>query len=288
MVCQGLENISSLQHLLKVEQIEKINKVWLDGNLPDTLIFTSSLDGKFRIRTYLNCILEKQPIQPWTITIWNKFTTPRVNAFMWRLVRKALPVDEKIQSKGIMLASKCAYCVAARVETIQHLFFESDLAKKVWRHFSAILHRQVPNQPVLQFLTCWLNGVSRRSQLGYSILAISFYGLWEIWKERCAIKYDCTRKSTQGLLHAIYEHIHNVNLLHIPKRKPTNWEVIILERLGIQVKDIAVKKGKWIAWSKPEAGLLKVNTDGSKREEKTTGGGVCREDSRKFVFGFSM
>lgn len=59
-----------------------------------------------------------------------------------------------------------------------------------------------------------------------------------------------------------------------------------MENLGIPVKSVVVKKGRWLAWSKPELGLIKVNTDGSKRSESTTGGGILRDANGLFLFGF--
>lgn len=59
------------------------------------------------------------------------------------------------------------------------------------------------------------------------------------------------------------------------------------EMLRISVKTILAKKGRWIAWSKPESELIKVNTDGSKRGGNTTGGGVLRDELGNFIFGFS-
>lgn len=112
-------------------------------------------------------------------------------------------------------------------KTEQHLFLKSDLAKEVWLYFGCRLHKQFSSHSILHLITGWMHGVSRRSQLGYTTLAIIFYGLWEIWKDRCAIKYEGTRKSTHRILQVIYEHLYNVNLLHIPERKPSIWEANI-------------------------------------------------------------
>lgn len=75
--------------------------------------------------------------------------------------------------------------------------------------------------------------------------------------------------------------------MHIPKRKPTHWEINIMEKLRLPVRAIATKKGRWIAWSKPEPGMIKVNTDCLKRGENTTGVGVLRDEAGMFTFGFS-
>lgn len=273
-VNQGIEVLESMQQQLTEEQIYKIKEVCVRPSLPDKLIFTPSRDGRFNTKAYLSQVLAVRPYQTWTNTVWNPFTTARVNAFMWRLYQRALPVDDNIQAKGIILASKCTCCMEAKRETLTHLFLESDLAKEVWLHFSRKLSKPYHASSIDQLIRGWLAGVSRRSQLGYVTLAIMFYGLWEIWKERCSMTYDDTKRSRAQVIHAVYEHVYAMNLMQMPKRKPSHWEVNILEMLRVPVKQVATKKGRWIAWSKPDSGMIKVNSDGSKRGNHTSGGGV--------------
>lgn len=130
-VCQGLDNLDSFTQQLTVNQMIKIKEVCVSPTSPDKLIFTPSRDGRFNIKAYLGQIIASRPKLNWTNTVWNPFTTHRVNAFMWRLYQGGLPLDVNIQAKGIMLASKCICCVEAKRETLPHLFLESDLAKEV-------------------------------------------------------------------------------------------------------------------------------------------------------------
>lgn len=193
-------------------KVSRINEVYLIPNLPDTLIFTHAADGRFNIKIYLEQVIAACPNMEWTNLVWNSFTTPRVNAFMWRLYHNALSVDENVQAKAIILASKCVCCGLAHRETVLHLFFESDIAKEVWSHFATKIHKPTRLHSIPQLVMGWLYGVSHRSQLGYSTIAIIFYGLWEIWKERCRIKFEDVHPSIERALRAIYDHIYSVNL----------------------------------------------------------------------------
>lgn len=73
-----------------------------------------------------------------------------------------------------------------------------------------------------------------------------------------------------------------------PKRKPTHWEANILQTLGIVVKEGVVSRGKWIRWMKPEIHKFKLNVDGSRRGQITTGGGVVRDSNGDIVIGFAV
>lgn len=46
-----------------------------------------------------------------------------------------IPVDTTIQGVGIPLVSRCHCYNNSNVESIRHLFFDSDLATHVWNHF---------------------------------------------------------------------------------------------------------------------------------------------------------
>lgn len=49
-------------------------------------------------------------------------------------------MDERIQSRGVSLVSKCCCCVTSERETLNHLFIQSDLAKEVWGHLMSCTH----------------------------------------------------------------------------------------------------------------------------------------------------
>lgn len=72
-----------------------------------------------------------------------------------------------------------------------------------------------------------------------------------------------------------------------PKRRHTNFEVVLLRTLWIPIKEVPVRRGKWLAWSKPLHPILKLNTDGSRRGSVAVGGGVLRDHSGEFLLGFA-
>ena len=67
---------------------------------------------------------------------WNAGLTPTISVFIWRLLLQKVPVECVVQSRGILLASKCLCRVSSfSVESCQHLFVSSPLARSVWDFF---------------------------------------------------------------------------------------------------------------------------------------------------------
>lgn len=74
----------------------------------------------------------------WVDMVWNSQLPFRLNAFAWRVLNSALPVDQNIKAKGIFLVSKCICCRNGAEETLAHLLLHSDRAIEVWKDFANI------------------------------------------------------------------------------------------------------------------------------------------------------
>lgn len=61
-----------------------------------------------------------------------------ISAFLWRVVKRALLVNDRIRSKGIQLASYCRCCEPPQDESIHHLFLQSASGRQVWDFFLPI------------------------------------------------------------------------------------------------------------------------------------------------------
>lgn len=61
--------------------------------MEDRLLFSESSTGKYLIAKYIKTTRMTAPKVVWDGYIRNKFTSYRVNAFIWRVSQNALPVD---------------------------------------------------------------------------------------------------------------------------------------------------------------------------------------------------
>ena len=71
--------------------------------------------------------------------IWSAFLPTKVSLFLWRVTWNGVAVDYNVQSKSIIMVSKCNCCLQGHVETLEHLLFRSESASFLWRFFGGLL-----------------------------------------------------------------------------------------------------------------------------------------------------
>lgn len=65
--------------------------------------------------------------------MWHRRLPLKVTTCMWKAGFKCITVDDRVQSRGIALASRCDCCVSPRVETLDHVLGSGKFAQNVWR-----------------------------------------------------------------------------------------------------------------------------------------------------------
>lgn len=76
----------------------------------DVLKFSLTDNGEFSSKAYMNFLRPPGCKRSLAEIVWHSFLPPNVSTFLWKLIRHALPVDIRIATKGIHLASKCRCC----------------------------------------------------------------------------------------------------------------------------------------------------------------------------------
>lgn len=67
----------------------------------------------------------------------------------------------------------------------------------------------------------------------------------------------------------------------------SKWERTVMDTLRVPRLLGRMSRGRWVSWTEPKQDSYKLNTDGSKKGDKTTGGEVIRDANGDFVYGFS-
>ncbi|KAL3614590.1 hypothetical protein CASFOL_041676 [Castilleja foliolosa] len=109
------------------EQMEELNNIILDEGAEDTLIYTNHPSGKFTTRNYIEGQKTHGIQVPWADKVWNKNLPSKVVTFLWKLMHKAIPVDDRIKDKGVMGPFRCNCCKLGDMETLNHLFLNSEI-----------------------------------------------------------------------------------------------------------------------------------------------------------------
>lgn len=101
--------------------------------------------------------------------------------FSWKL-KRALPVGERLLERNIDVDPKCKRCDCN--ESIIHLFFQCQLAQKIWH--LAPLTSEVDYRGIIDLMSVWPSLCSQKCLPLTGILAGSLvpWILWAIWKAK--------------------------------------------------------------------------------------------------------
>ncbi|KAG6527455.1 hypothetical protein ZIOFF_009557 [Zingiber officinale] len=244
-ICNSGWNVDKLQSCVPEQIVDEIKEVALPGGISgevenvdeavqngvrDCIVWKPSLDGKFTMKSAWKGSWKDQQQagvgqqQVVWRAVWSKLIFPNISIFVWRFLRKRLPVDEVLQRRGVYLASKC-YCCDF-VESWDHLFYHGAIALEVWREANPFL--------IIWFLWCARNDAKHR---GIRIVAKKI--IWNV------SQYVITGISA-GII------------------KPGHWKGFIMaaQNMGLLVKPRTVNTISVVTWKKPKVGWFKLNTDG--------------------------
>jgi len=119
---------------------------------------------------------------------WKVETAPKIRVFLWKALKGALAVHDRLRSRGLKVTDGCLFC-DEEIETINHILFLCPFARQVWALSN------IPS-PILGY------GNSEFQNLHYllslkSCEATCFesnsafpWTLWHIWKNRNSLLFN--------------------------------------------------------------------------------------------------
>lgn len=106
---------------------------------PDKIFWIHTSDGDYKTKTGYAAAVElrneledrrqQQPLINWNKGVWNLKTAPKVQVFVWKALRGALPVGEKLLARKISIDPLCKRC--GQIESINHFLFQCEFAEKI-------------------------------------------------------------------------------------------------------------------------------------------------------------
>lgn len=112
-----------VQDLVGVDTATKITKKVLTSKTGlDIVVWKPSLDGKISTSTAWEVTRNKGNLLSGYGWFWRNSLPKRISICMWRIWFNSLAVDDRIQEKGVVLASACDCCSRHQMKSFNHIF----------------------------------------------------------------------------------------------------------------------------------------------------------------------
>lgn len=136
-------------------------------------------------------VASKKDPAPIFKSIWIKEISFKISFFMWRLLKRKLPLDNALARFRINSSfSSCSCCRDAKQKNANHLFADSDLAKQTWTIISRPLGFRITSNDVTSILWQWWRQQPKNIIQIFLLLIIPLIVCWEIWKARCTQRFE--------------------------------------------------------------------------------------------------
>ncbi|KAF5182279.1 hypothetical protein FRX31_028134 [Thalictrum thalictroides] len=155
------------------------------------------------------------------------------------------------------------------------------MALRVWIHFSDIF--DIPlnrSHNIPSLLASWFNSGRKGSLQGLCVTLTPMLILWEVWKERCARKFEYGHRWNHCFYQVIIARVRYwlIRLSHVfhPKCSSSHDFEGIAGQLGIHYANPPSKAPTIVYWTRPPEGYVALNKDGASKDGLAAGGGVIR------------
>jgi len=126
---------------------------------------------------------EEQPsLNPLFGKIWNLNSAPKIKVFLWKVLKGAVAVEDRLRTRGVLIEDGCSMC-PEKNETLNHILFQCPLARQVW----ALTPMQSPNHGFGDSIFTNVNhviGNCHNTELSPHLRYVSPWIIWILWKNR--------------------------------------------------------------------------------------------------------
>lgn len=136
-------NTTLLRSLVSVEDMNRILQIRPVKTTQDSLFWGCSKHGTYTTQSgykLSEMIVESNRNQARTIAplekqmwsrVWRLKTAPKIRNFVWRALKGALAVKERLHSRGINVVLSCPSCNSG-TESVNHVLFTCPMALHIW------------------------------------------------------------------------------------------------------------------------------------------------------------
>ncbi|XP_062027735.1 uncharacterized protein LOC133743716 [Rosa rugosa] len=257
-------------------------------NEGDQVIWPSNAAGILTTKDAFMFLSPPRPLVTWCKLIWNKALQPRKSLVTWKVLKQRILTDDLLARRGICLYSQCSIC-QIQGESLNHLFYECDLIHDFWSWLASFFHKSImPGTSLANLLSPdFLNGMTSASKTLWSFAFCN--ALWCIWSERNKIRFHEATFHLARFKHWFLLSLKESASIHfMPCSNPLRMQGLFAV-LGLSSLTVKAPKYIPVQWiPPPPMHWLKVNTDGSFRDNSTAGfGGIFRDYEGQFRGAFA-
>ncbi|GJR89589.1 RNA-directed DNA polymerase, eukaryota, reverse transcriptase zinc-binding domain protein [Tanacetum coccineum] len=154
-------------------------------------------------------------------TTWVKSLPRKVNIFMWRFKLDRLPHRLNLSSRGIEIPDIFCPSCNVFVESNQHIFFECNIAKDIWRLVRIWCDNSIPLFSSFDHWIDWLSSWSSSSEKFHRLYIIFAASLWLIWRFRNYVTFNSQSMRKCDIFDSI--RLYSFSWLKFRGRKFCNW-----------------------------------------------------------------
>nr|XP_027120463.1 uncharacterized protein LOC113737428 [Coffea arabica] len=261
-----------------------IKEIPFEVSQKDRLVWAPSPSGLFTVKSAWEVLRQRRSPSLVDSLLWQPALPAKMAFLAWRLVRKFIPLDVVLKSRGVSFPSRCGCCYGEE-EDLLHVFVTGPIASQVWKQVSSRFGFQLRNCTTMAsvFIAWFLT--SDASAKNHIRVILPIVVCWFIWLARNGERFQGGRWEVNGIIRDVdnfIEQLGKANRLHRSQfRGDADCEWLRLVR-----GDPRRRSPCAIAWNKPPCGKLKLNSDASVIQGKATGGGLLRDYQGKLIFAF--
>ncbi|CAA0406188.1 unnamed protein product [Arabidopsis thaliana] len=208
-------NLPIMRKLFPWEDINLIREQRPLVSREDFYCWSGTISGSYTVKSGYDLIsrnihqeifkeAEANPsVNPLYDSIWHLFTAPKIKTFLWKVLKGAVAVEDRLRTRGIRIYDGCLMCKEEN-ETINHILFQCPLARQVW----ALSLLQSPVNGYGSSIFANMDHVLHYCQslsLNNNVRFGSPWIIWVLWKHRNKLLFEGVASLTQSIVAKAYE-----------------------------------------------------------------------------------
>ncbi|VFQ86366.1 unnamed protein product [Cuscuta campestris] len=265
-----------------------VNLDLIGSNVPDQPIWKPKSNGQFSMQAVKHFLRPNNSVDNVIINGWHPCVPFKISFLYWRVLFQKLPMDDFLMHIGIPTVSKCYCYTHPHVESLEHVFYNGELAHQDWKHYEYVFGIHGNSHTIRQHLHLWWkNKLHSKKPAVREFLqqCVPIFILWGVWRAYSSIKYGGCDYSVARVIHLVGKEAAEAASRKWPSLNEVlpHWKSVF-KLAGTLPKSFMIKK---VCWQYPEGESVKLNLGGGQFPHQTAAAAVLRNSKGEFLFGYA-